>query len=89
VKWVKAGIVRRSLGEFWTVNTSEFHKDAVASLLSEVLESDAPSKYSLSPKAAAGIIRRSERRGKKLPPILKNALEIVASGGTEEMSPPA
>ena len=42
--------------------------------LSAILEERAPEKYSLSPKACAGILRRAERRGKDLPPLLKAAL---------------
>jgi hypothetical protein len=43
--------------------------------LSEVLETGPlPEKYSLSPKACSGILRRAERRGKALPPMLKAAL---------------
>jgi hypothetical protein len=34
----------------------------------------------LSAKACAGILRRAERRGKSLPPMLKAALEAVAIG---------
>ena len=79
VKWAKAGIVRRSDGEFWTVSTSEWPNDAVVCSLSEVLEPDAPSRYSLSPKAAAGILRRAERRGKRLPEKLKEALLLTAA----------
>ena len=34
-----------------------------------------PEKYFLSARACEGIIRRAERRGKELPPMLKEALE--------------
>ena len=43
--------------------------------LSAVLEESAPQRFSLSAKACAGILRRADRRGKKLPPTLVNALE--------------
>lgn len=46
--------------------------------LAEILEPNAPQKYSLSPKACAGILRRSERRGKILPEALLSALKSVA-----------
>ena len=36
---------------------------------------NAPEKYYLSAKACEGILRRAERRGKELPPILKEALK--------------
>ena len=64
-----------SLGACTTPNISERHSDAGDSFLSWILEGDAPEKYSLSPKACAGILRRAERRGKALPPMLKTALE--------------
>lgn len=37
-------------------------------------------KYSLSPTACLGILKRAEKRGKELPPILKEAL-IQQAGG--------
>ena len=63
-----------SLGAFTTVNISEQHSGAGVCFLSQILEENAPEKYSLSPKACAGILRRAERRGKDLPPLLKAAL---------------
>ena len=63
-----------SLGASTTVNISERHSGAGVCLLSAILEENAPEKYSLSPKACAGILRRAERRGKDLPPLLKAAL---------------
>ena len=48
--------------------------DAV-STLSQILEVNAPRKYYLSAKACEGILRRAERRGKQLPPMLKEPLE--------------
>ena len=69
-----------SLGACTTPNTSERHSDAGASFLSQILEENAPEKYSLSPKACLGILRRAERRGKDLPPMLKTALEQQARG---------
>jgi hypothetical protein len=49
--------------------------------LSQILEANAPEKYYLSPKACAGILRRAEKRGKELPPMLKEALEEVVALG--------
>ena len=63
-----------SLGSFTTVNISAQHSGAGACFLSAILEENAPDRYSLSPKACAGILRRAERRGKDLPPLLKAAL---------------
>jgi hypothetical protein len=65
--------------EFWTANGSEFHSGAVASSLSDILETgDVPRRYFLSPKACAGILRRAEKRGKDLPESLRDALAAVA-----------
>ena len=71
-------------GESSTLNTSESPSVAVECFLSEILQVDAPEKYSLSPKACLGILRRAEKRGKELPPMLRDALmEVVGSGGAE------
>jgi hypothetical protein len=68
-----------------TLNTSEFPKDAVVCSLSDILETDVPSKYYLSPKACAGILRRAERRGKELPALLRLALETVVRQPTRRL----
>src|SRR3990167_4054063 len=47
--------------------------------LSDILESDVLPKYYLSPRAAAGILRRAERRGKTLPQPLMEALTVLAA----------
>ena len=79
----------------WTLNGSEHNGihapsrsagegclSLVASL-SDVLETQPlPQRFSLSAKACAGILRRAERRGKELPPMLKAALEQVAFQAT-------
>jgi len=46
--------------------------------LTTILEPNASERYSLSPKAAAGILRRASRRGRTLPPALEQALRAVA-----------
>ena len=69
-----------SLGACTTPNISERHSGAGVSFLSQILEGNAPAKYSLSPKACQGILRRADRRGKDLPPMLKAALEQQAQG---------
>ena len=61
--------------EFLMLNTGESPSVAVGSTLSQILEANAPAKYSLSAKACEGILRRAQRRGKQLPPMLKEALE--------------
>src|SRR3990167_2245738 len=58
-KFPKAGMGMR--GEFWTVNTSESPNNAVACLLSDILEVNVHRKYYLSRKAVAGILRRTEK----------------------------
>lgn len=69
------------LGACWMPNGSASPSAAVVSL-SSVLEPAAsiPQRYYLSPKACAGILRRAEKRGKVLPPALREALERVADG---------
>ena len=70
----------QSLGESWTPNIGVFPNAARESTLSQILEVNAPQKYYLSPKACRGILRRAEKRGKELPPLLKAALEAQANG---------
>lgn len=43
--------------------------------LSQILEDNVPQRYYLSARACVGVLRRAERRGKELKPILKLALE--------------
>ncbi len=78
-EWYEAEALT-SLGACTTPNISEQHSDAGVSFLSAILEGNAPAKYSLSPKACQGILRRAERRGKDLPPMLRAALEQQAQG---------
>ena len=61
-------------GGSMTLNFGESPSVARESTLSQILEANAPEKYYLSAKACEGILRRAERRGKALPPILKEAL---------------
>jgi hypothetical protein len=65
-----------------TLAGSEWPSDAVVCSLSLVLETDVDPKYFLSPKACAGILARAERRGRRLPPSLRAALERVAQTTT-------
>jgi len=65
-----------------TLNFGEYPSDARESILSQILDLNAPEKYSLSQKACAGILRRAEKRGKVLPDMLRDALlEVVGSDG--------
>lgn len=81
-KWASAGMVRGgqfvSAGDCLTPSIGESPSEEKESTLSEVLEVIAPPKYSLSPTACAGILRRGEKRGtlaKK--PLLKAVLEAI------------
>ena len=69
-------------GESITLNFSEFPSDVKESTLSQILDLNAPEKYSLSQKACAGIVRRAKKRNKELPPMLMDALmEVIGSDG--------
>ena len=73
-------------GESMMLNTGECPNAVRESTLSQILQANAPEKYSLSPKACAGIIRRAEKRGKELPDMLKEALmEVVGLAGGLDM----
>ncbi len=72
-------------GGFSTAVTSECRSDAAACSssepsLTEILEppQSVPARYSLSGRAARGILRRAEKRGRSLPSHLSAALEAVA-----------
>ena len=76
-RWRNSGMV--APGEFWTLSSSECPSAAVASSLSDILETGAvPRRYFLSAKACAGILRRAAKRARALPPLLRMALEHVA-----------
>jgi hypothetical protein len=73
------------LGAYWdtvgalpgvcmTLNTGEFPSAVRESTLSQILQANAPDRYSLSGKAALGILRRAKKRGKDLPSMLLEAL---------------
>ena len=63
-----------SRGASLTRNISECPNAAAVSSLSQVLEAQTPQKYFLSGRAKLGILRRAQKRGKNLPPLLKAAL---------------
>lgn len=75
-------------GGFLTLNTSVWHKDASVCSLWEILEERVASKYYLTPKACAGILRRAAKRGKELSPHLEAALRAQATrrDGAEKMT---
>jgi len=70
-----------------TLNFGESRSDAVASSLSDILETGSlPRKYFLSPVAAAGIIRRAKTRGKELPEQLMKALQDVVDSAPKPLT---
>jgi hypothetical protein len=75
---------------FSMLDTSEYRNAGgesssvpVEPTLSSILEQRADSRYALSGKAAAGILRRAGRRGRTLPPMLEAALRAVAHSAME------
>ena len=73
-RWLNSGIAVH--GECWTLKTSESHSDAEECFLSDVLQETGAilPRYYLSSRAAAGILNRAEKRGKKIPEALEEAL---------------
>ena len=71
--------------ELWMLNISEYPKDVKESLLLDVLQGtgEVQQRYSLSPKACRGILRRADRKGKILPKKLEEAL-LQTTGGLRE-----
>jgi hypothetical protein len=80
-RWLNAGIAWD--GGCLMLNTLEYPNAAVECSLSDVLETQGShlQKYSLSAKAAQGILRRSTKGKGKLPIQLKMALENVVEQG--------
>ena len=77
-EWLEAKNAE-SHGERLTLNFGASPSTVRGSSLSRVLESGgATCRYSLSPRACAGILRRARERGKKLPEILENVLRKQA-----------
>src|SRR3546814_17790590 len=73
---------------FSTLSTSEFPNGAVASSLSDILETgDLPQRYFLSANACSGILRRAEKRGKTLPLALSRALRQTGEGASAPTKP--
>ena len=71
-------IISQSPTELLMHNTGESPSEENASTLSQILMENVPEKYSLSPRACQGILRRASERGKELPEVLKIALERQA-----------
>ena len=76
-------------GEYLTLNIPEFpnfqgrsrSEGSVSSLSDILITGNIPLKYYLTVKCAEGILRRAERRGKPLPPVLKAALIRQSQSG--------
>jgi hypothetical protein len=77
--WATTELPLAFAGELMMPNTGESPSVAVESRLSQILEEHPHPKYSLSPTACQGILRRAEKRGKELPEILQTALEAQAN----------
>jgi len=78
----------QSRGESLTPNISEWPNDAAVCSLSQVLETTLiPQRFFLSSMACAGILRRAEKRGKKLPEQLREALLAVVQEGDQKALP--
>ena len=74
------GFLTLSMCEWTATGVPSPSDDSVCSL-SDVLETgEVPRRYFLSARACAGILRRAEARGKKLPAALEDALQSVARG---------
>ena len=69
------------LGACSTRTGGECPNVVVESRLSQILEGRPHTKYSLTPKACMGILRRAEKRGKDLPEALKEALLAQTESG--------
>ena len=80
MKWEDDGAWR---GECSMRNTGESPNVAVESRLSQILEVIPHGKYCLTGKACQGILRRAERRGKALPPVLKAVLLTQSESGED------
>ena len=76
-------------GEYLTLNLPEWNNfrgqsrsaGSVSSLSDILVSGNIPPRYYLTVKCAEGILRRAARRGKTLPPVLKEAL-LRQTGGT-------
>ena len=81
-RWSSAGM--GSPTAFSMLNISESHSGGDASFLSDIFETGVlPQRYILSERACSGILRRAEKRGKTLPPMLETALHTVAQATSE------
>ena len=83
--WTESGIVEHGHVLMLSGLGSHSGDDAFSVCsLSDILEPDVAPKYYLSPRAAAGILRRAAKRGCELPPSLQAALESLATRQGDE-----
>ena len=64
------------LGDYTMHSFGESPNEENVSHLSQILVDDPLPKYSLSAKACQGILNRASRKGKALPEVLREALEM-------------
>ena len=77
-KWPRWGMAFH--GGFWMLDSSEQPSEGVEYSLSDILEKTAVNKrYALSARAAKGMLKRAEARGKTIKPDLKKALNLLAA----------
>lgn len=85
--WPKSGFAT-SPGAFWTVVSSECpNGGGECSSLADVVGAIVAPRFYLSPKAAAGILRRAERRRRGLPGDLTVALRELARDRASDTTP--
>ena len=81
IQWLTSGRLNKN-GLCWTLSCSESPNDdeGYSSSLSSTLLSlnEVPTRYYLSKRAASGVLRRAERRNKKMPLVLREALKKIA-----------
>lgn len=75
------------LGEYTMRSFGEYPSEEKESRLSQILEAAPHPKYCLSEKACLGILRRAEKRGKKLPEMLEQALRKQAGLSVSKSEP--
>jgi hypothetical protein len=71
----------------WTLNTTDWHSGGRVCSLSSVLEPEVSERFSLSSKAATGILRRAAKRGRELPEALEQALTSVMETTSDLQEP--